>query len=224
MWRRLPDCKWRTEVHRYESHVKIAQLKLAATTAKATSKPGNGNGAVRCFFMNSDDQLILEFQQGAREAFVELFERYREPVYGFFRRRLDYPARAEELAQECFLALLQNVKRYEPRPSFRSYLYGIAIHLVAAERRKAGREVAENERLDDRAAEGNAAENNDAGIWVRNALGHMDQSEREILMLREYEQLSYGEIAAVLRMPVNTVRSRLFRARAALKNQLLPVK
>ena len=211
-------------MHRYESHVKIAQLKLAATTAKATSKPGNGNGAVRCFFMNSDDQLILEFQQGAREAFVELFERYREPVYGFFRRRLDYPARAEELAQECFLALLQNVKRYEPRPSFRSYLYGIAIHLVAAERRKAGREVAENERLDDRAAEGNAAENNDAGIWVRNALGHMDQSEREILMLREYEQLSYGEIAAVLRMPVNTVRSRLFRARAALKNQLMPVK
>jgi RNA polymerase sigma-70 factor, ECF subfamily len=72
--------------------------------------------------MNSDDQLILEFQRGEREAFVELFERYREPIYGFFRRRLDYPARAEELAQECFLALLQNVERYEPRASFRSYL------------------------------------------------------------------------------------------------------
>ena len=107
---------------------------------------------------------------------------------------------------------------------FAAYLYGIAIHLVAAERRKAGREVAENEKLDGRAAEGNAAENNDAGIWVRSALGHLEQSERDILMLREYEQLSYGEIAAVLRMPVNTVRSRLFRARAALKNQLLPVK
>jgi RNA polymerase sigma-70 factor (ECF subfamily) len=174
--------------------------------------------------MNSDDQLMWEFQQGAREAFVELFERYREPIYGFFRRRLDHPARAEELAQECFLALLQNVQRYEPRASFRSYLYGIAIHLVAAERRKAGREVVENEKLDSRAQEGNAAENSDAGIWVRKALGHLEQSEREILMLREYEQLSYGEIAAVLRMPVNTVRSRLFRARAALKNQLMPVK
>jgi RNA polymerase sigma factor (sigma-70 family) len=139
---------------------------------------------------------------------------------GFFRRRLEHPARAEELAQECFLALLQNVQRYEPRASFRSYLYGIAIHLVAAERR----EVAENEGLDGRAAEGNAAENNDAGIWVRKALGHLEQSEREILMMREYEQLSYGEIAAVLRMPVNTIRSRLFRARAALKTQLLPVK
>ena len=174
--------------------------------------------------MNSDDQLILEFQQGAREAFVELFERYREPIYGFFRRRLEHPARAEELAQECFLALLQNVQRYEPRASFRSYLYGIATHLVAAERRKAGREVVENEKLDDRAAGGNAAGNHDAGIWLRKALGHLEPSEREILMLREYEQLSYGEIAAVLRMPVNTVRSRLFRARAALKNQLMPVK
>jgi RNA polymerase sigma-70 factor (ECF subfamily) len=179
---------------------------------------------VRQSFMNSDDQLILEFQRGEREAFVELFERYREPMYGFFRRRLDYPARAEELAQECFLALLQNVERYEPRASFRSYLYGIAIHLVAAERRKAGREVVENEALDGRTAEGDTAENRDAGIWVRSALGHLEESEREILMLREYEQLSYGEIAAVLRMPVNTVRSRLFRARAALKTQLMPVK
>ena len=105
--------------------------------------------------MNSDEQLVLEFQQGSQEAFVELFERYREPVYGFFRGASRIPAR-EELAQECFLALLQNVKRYEPRASFRSYLYGIAIHLVSAERRKAGREVAENEKLDDRALEENA--------------------------------------------------------------------
>jgi RNA polymerase sigma-70 factor, ECF subfamily len=151
--------------------------------------------------MNSDEQLVLEFQQGSREAFVELFERYREPVYGFFRRRLEDPGRAEELAQECFLALLQNVKRYEPRASFRSYLYGIAIRLVAAERRKAGREVAENENLDERTMEGDAAEGRDAGIWVRKALEHLGKDEREILMLREYEQLSYEEIGALLRVP-----------------------
>ncbi|MGA7223873.1 MAG: RNA polymerase sigma factor [Candidatus Acidiferrales bacterium] len=174
--------------------------------------------------MHSDEQLVLELQQGSREAFVELFERYREPVYGFFRRRLENPGSAEELAQECFLALLQNVKRYEPRASFRSYLYGIALHLVAAERRKAGREVAENEKLDDRTAEGNAAEGCEAGIWLRKALEHLGTNEREILMLREYEQLSYEEIGALLRVPVNTVRSRLFRARMALKEQLIPVK
>jgi DNA-directed RNA polymerase specialized sigma24 family protein len=49
---------------------------------------------------------LLAFRGGSREAFGELFERYREPVYRFFRRRLDHPGRAEELAQECFLALL----------------------------------------------------------------------------------------------------------------------
>lgn len=174
--------------------------------------------------MTSDDQLILAFQQGSREAFTEIFERYREPVYGFFRRRLDNPARAEELTQECFLALLQNVKRYEPRASFRSYLYGIAMHMVFAERRKAGREVAENEKLDERVMEENAQGNRDAGIWVRRALEHLGKDEREILMLREYEQLSYGEIGTLMRMPVNTVRSRLFRARLALKEQLIPVK
>jgi RNA polymerase sigma-70 factor (ECF subfamily) len=174
--------------------------------------------------MNSDEQLVLEFQQGSREAFVELFERYREPVYGFFRRRLENPGRAEELAQECFLALLQNVKRYEPRASFRSYLYGIAIHLVSAERRKSGREIVENEKLDERATEDNAGESQDASIWVRKALEHLGKDEREILMLREYEQLSYEEIGALTRMPVNTVRSRLFRARMALKEQLILVK
>ena len=100
--------------------------------------------------MNTDEQLVLTFQGGSKEAFEELFERYRDSVYRFFRRRLDHPARAEELAQECFLALLQNVARYEPRSSFRSYLYGIAMNLVFAERRKAGREVSENEQLDER--------------------------------------------------------------------------
>jgi DNA-directed RNA polymerase specialized sigma24 family protein len=57
---------------------------------------------------------------------------------------------------------------------------------------------------------------------VREGLQKLDDTEREILMLREYEQLSYGEIAEVLQMPLNTVRSRLFRARMALKEHLAP--
>jgi RNA polymerase sigma-70 factor (ECF subfamily) len=62
----------------------------------------------------------------------------------------------------------------------------------------------------------------DNSLWVRRALEKLDPSEREILMLREYEQLSYSEVAELLRIPVNTVRSRLFRARMALKNHLEP--
>jgi len=174
--------------------------------------------------MNTDEQLVLAFQAGSKEAFAELFERYREPVYRFFRRRLDNPARSEELAQECFLALLRNVNRYELRASFRSYLYGIAMNLVFAERRKSGREVSENEKLDERLDSSGGDAETDAGIWVRGALERLQKDEREILMLREYEQLSYEEIGALMRLPVNTVRSRLFRARMAMKEQLVPMK
>ncbi|HXX18772.1 MAG TPA: RNA polymerase sigma factor [Candidatus Acidoferrum sp.] len=169
--------------------------------------------------MTTDDQLAIEFQQGSRDAFRELFERYREPIYGFFRRRLDNPARAEELAQECFLALLRNAKRYEPRAAFRSYLYGVALNMLSAERRKSGREVANDGQMPDPPVN----ENTDASVWVRQALERLETNDREILMLREYEQLSYAEIAGLLRLPVNTVRSRLFRARMALREQLAPV-
>ena len=57
---------------------------------------------------------------------------------------------------------------------------------------------------------------------MRQALAQIDAGDREILMLREYEQLSYQEIADLRRLPLNTVRSRLFRARMALKSMLMP--
>ena len=72
--------------------------------------------------MTSDEQLMLEFRQGGHDAFAELFHRYREPIYGFFRRRLNDAARAEELAQETFVAVLRSAARYEPRALFRTYL------------------------------------------------------------------------------------------------------
>jgi RNA polymerase sigma-70 factor (ECF subfamily) len=166
--------------------------------------------------MDSDETLMLEFRRGSREAFDELFARYRQPLYGYFRRRLPSSARAEELAQDTFLAVLRATARYEPRASVRSYLFGIAWNLVSGERRKSGAPVAGS------SGEPVATESPDAALWVRQALERLDDGEREILMLREYEQLSYDEIAALLRLPVNTVRSRLFRARMALRESLDP--
>jgi RNA polymerase sigma factor (sigma-70 family) len=83
--------------------------------------------------MTSDEALMLEFQRGSREAFEELFARYREPLYGFFCRRLESRERAEDLAQETFLAVIRASSRYEPRALVRTYLYGIALNLVASE-------------------------------------------------------------------------------------------
>jgi len=65
--------------------------------------------------MTSDEALMLEFQGGSRTAFEELFARYHEPLYGFFQRRLNHSERAEDLAQETFLAVIRAAFRYEPR-------------------------------------------------------------------------------------------------------------
>jgi RNA polymerase sigma factor (sigma-70 family) len=65
-----------------------------------------------------------------------------------------------------------------------------------------------------------ASSDPDPGIWVRDAFATLDPDDREILMLREYEQLSYQEIADLRKTPLNTVRSQLFRARMALKAAL----
>ncbi len=166
--------------------------------------------------MTSDEALMLEFQRGSRDAFSELFARYRVQLYGYFRRRLDNRERAEELTQETFLAVLRATERYQPRALVRTYFYGIAIKLLAAERRKLARtDPPENPPGEPPA---------DETLWVRHALERLEPGEREILMLREYEQLSYAEIAELLRLPLNTVRTRLFRSRMALKGFLEPAR
>ena len=166
----------------------------------------------------SDEALMLEFQGGSHPAFEQLFARYRGALYGFFRRRLNGDQRAEDLTQETFVAVIRASAQYEPRALFRTYLYGIAMNLLAAERRKRAKDSPPGQD----APEPATREAPDSVLWIRQAMEKLDESEREILMLREYEQLSYAEIACLQSLPVNTVRSRLFRARMALKEHLEP--
>jgi RNA polymerase sigma-70 factor (ECF subfamily) len=169
----------------------------------------------------SDERLMLAFSQGSSEAFTELFHRYKQPIYGFFRRRVADPAHAEELAQETFLALLRAAARFEPRALFRTYLYAIGFKILRAHRRKAAfRATFFGHR--NSAADPARQDATEAGLWVRRAVEKLEPIDREILLLREFEQLSYAEIADLLELPVNTVRSRLFRARTALRNLLEP--
>jgi RNA polymerase sigma-70 factor (ECF subfamily) len=167
--------------------------------------------------MISDEELIAEIRQGSRAAFEALFERYRQPVWQFFRRRIRRADVAEELSQDTFVAVLKGAARYAQRGTFRSYLFGIASNVLSADRRKAAHRATEP--LDVEPADQEPFDP-DSGIWVRDALASLDEDGREILMLREYEQLSYQEIADLRGTPLNTVRSQLFRARMALKSAL----
>jgi RNA polymerase sigma-70 factor (ECF subfamily) len=109
--------------------------------------------------------------------------------------------------------------RYEATALFRTWLYAIGFRILRAHRRKAAframftgtapahSEPAAGGRFDDE-------------LLIRDAVRKLDRMDREIVLLREFEQLTYAEIAALLGVPVNTVRSRLFRARTGLRNLL----
>jgi RNA polymerase sigma-70 factor, ECF subfamily len=167
----------------------------------------------------TDEQLMVAFARGQTDAFDVLFARYKQPLFGFFRRRLDDTPQAEELTQETFMAVLRGTARYEATALFRTWLYAIGFGILRAHRRKAvfrsmftgaappHREPAADPRLDQ-------------DLLLREAVRKLDRIDREVLLLREFEQLSYAEIATLLRVPVNTVRSRLFRARLELRNLL----
>ena len=161
---------------------------------------------------------MLAFQGGEALAFRELFDRYKNPIYGYIRRRVNDPGRAEEITQDVFLALVQHRNGYEVRASFRTYLYKIAQNRVVAEFRK----KKETEPLGENPGPAGAASDPLVVEQVRQALRRLEPEQREIVLLREYQGLSYQEIAELLRVPVGTVRSRLFRAKLALRELLAP--
>ena len=186
----------------------------------------------------TDEQLMAAFARAAggesEAAFQALFRRYREPVFGFFRRRVWDAALAEELAQETFLAVLKARGRYEATALFRTYLYAIAFRILKAHRRKAvframfagkaagvgDRDAGERGHGGLGLAEPSHETGVEAALAMREAVGRLERMDREMVLLREFEELSYAEIAEVLGIPLNTVRSRLFRARMALRGLL----
>ena len=160
---------------------------------------------------------MKDFQQGQESAFRDLFARYKDPVFGFVRRRVNSAERAEEITQDVFLAVVKNRNGYRRRASFRTYLYRIAHNRIVSEYR--------SRRSEQRLADvSEPAAGGDASVarQVRDALTQIDSGQREVVMLREYEGLSYEEISRVLRIPLGTVRSRLFRGKMALRDLLAP--
>ena len=185
------------------------------------TNPANAAGNVAAASSTSDEQLMLAFSKGSSEAFTELFSRYKQKLYGFFRRRIAEPAHAEELTQETFVVLLRAASRYEPRALFRTYLYAIGFKILRAHRRKAAFRATflGHQKT---AADPSKQDATESALWVRRAVEKLEPMDREILLLREFEELSYAEIADLLQLPLNTVRSRLFRARTGLRNLLEP--
>jgi RNA polymerase sigma-70 factor, ECF subfamily len=172
---------------------------------------------------DADEQTwITCAQQGDRQAFGELVRRHREGVVNVVYRMCGDPALAEDAAQEAFLRAWQQLRRYNPRFAFRSWVYRIALN-VALDALRRERPTATL----DTAVWAAAGEDPEARVerkqqaqQVQQAVLALPAASRAVLVLREYEGLSYHEIAAALDIPLGTVMSRLNYARGQVRRML----
>ncbi len=170
-----------------------------------------------------DRDLITYAQQGDRQAFNELVCRHHDSIVSLTYRMCGELHLAEDAAQEAFVRVWQNLKSYKPQYAFRSWLYKIATNAALDSLRKQ-RPTAELDSLslaDQGSSPEQSAEQNQQAAHVRRAVAQLSEPLRVVLILREYQELSYQEIADALDIPLGTVMSRLNSARAQLRQELL---
>jgi RNA polymerase sigma-70 factor (ECF subfamily) len=171
--------------------------------------------------VDSDEALMQRVQRGDDDAFEALFGRYRSRLYGFLLRRVGDSA-ADDLFQETWLRVVRSRERFDPRRRFSTWLFQIANNLARDRgRRLAVRSKARGELVDQaRRAEPNplrVAEPVENRLDVARRLESLSDPQREVLLLRYYEQMSEREIAEVVGIPQGTVKSRLHTAIRTLR-------
>jgi RNA polymerase sigma-70 factor (ECF subfamily) len=173
----------------------------------------------------SDADLAAAFQMGDSQAFAALYERHKRSLFAFAFRMLGDVEGARDLVQDAFVTVLQHREELERPGSFRSWLFAIGRNACLSRLRRDRGQVP----LEDAPEEAIAIEPPADGVEVeeeersiRRALGRLRIEHREVLILREYQGLSYREIAAVTRSTESAVKSRLWKARQALVRAMAP--
>lgn len=164
--------------------------------------------------------LIESFRSGDEFAFVSLYNRYKGPVYAFcYKMLLDSDA-AQDVMQETFLRVYENRDRLMKSGAFKSWVFTIARNQCLNWLRKSGRHVAISEEGHELPPASETPftrmEKSEQIRFVTRFLESLRPEYREVLILREYQNLSYEEIAAVTRSTLSAVKSRLFKARRKL--------
>jgi RNA polymerase sigma-70 factor (ECF subfamily) len=174
-----------------------------------------------------DVDLVRRAAAGDRNAFGAIFERYQNVVYRFARAMTGSPDLAEDVAQEVFMILIQELKRYDPeRATLSTYLYGVARNVSRHRLRRQRRfQPVESPQLTQ--ADGTPGAdplqrivNDETGSEIRRALGRVPVKFREVVVLCDLHDLSYADAGAALHISTNAVRSRLHRGRQLLRQRL----
>ena len=182
----------------------------------------------------SDERLIAQAQRGEANAFGQLVERHQDALFNGICRMVSHREDAEDLAQESFVKAFRSIASFQGRSRFYTWLYSIAINVVISHRRKmASRRRSAHVSLHegptgqpgidvlDRSDPPEAAtERREVGERIEQAIAELDDDYRTVVVLRDIEGFDYESIAQVLGCPQGTVKSRLHRARLALRELL----
>ena len=183
-----------------------------------------------------DEDLVLRVQQGDKSAFDFLVIKYQHKIIHLVNRYVKDPSEAQDVAQEAFIKAYRALGNFRGDSAFYTWLYRIAIntaknYLVSQSRRSANYQVD----IQDAEAFENAPQlqgmetperlllNQEIIDTIKAAIDKLPEDMRTAIMLREFEGMSYEEIAQAMDCPVGTVRSRIFRAREAIDDKLNPL-
>ena len=181
----------------------------------------------------NDEDLMEQFQAGTVEAFNILVERYSERLMRYLYGFLGDVKRCEDLLQETFLRVYRNRHSYQRIAKFSTWLYTIAGNLARSEYRKRKRrrmysiqsvnrdnEEYEIEIPDESFSPDRYAESTIQDHYIQEALKQIPTAFREVVVLRDVQQLAYEEIAEITGLPMGTVKSRINRGRTKLQTLL----
>jgi len=180
---------------------------------------------------SSDEALVTQSLRGDAQAFAELVTRYTAPIFNLVLRLTNDQAEAENMTQETFLRAYTALPHSRTELAFKPWLFQIAVNLCrdwARKKRPAAfselaqeAEAAPEEAIEDQSPLPlDQIEESELQRALAHAIGELPDIYRAVVTLRYTEELSYDEIAAVLKLPINTVRTHLFRAKTILRKSL----
>ncbi|WP_446811515.1 RNA polymerase sigma factor RpoE [Methylomonas sp. 2BW1-5-20] len=183
-----------------------------------------------------DQELVQRVQQGDKSAFDLLVIKYQHKIVHLVNRYVKDPSEAQDVAQDTFIKAYRALGDFRGESAFYTWLYRIAIntaknYLLSRSRRhfdyeidvQDAEQVENSPQLKDIETPENLLMNEQIIAVIKSAIERLPEEMRIAITLREFEGMSYEEIAEAMDCPIGTVRSRIFRAREAIDQKLNPL-
>ncbi len=230
-------CVIKLDRQEYDSIVRKHKPKNTDSSSKAPPVGSAGSEEVtpRMGANQADQELVVRVQKGDKKAFDALVLKYQHKIIQLVSRFVKNPHEAQDVAQEAFIKAYRALPRFRGDSAFYTWLYRIAIntaknYLVAQNRRPPADDVDAQDAeqyglpiMQDIGTPERLALTSEIQQVIVSAIDNLPDDLRTAITLRELEGMSYDEIAQTMDCPIGTVRSRIFRARESIDEQIRPL-